>query len=185
MTVDEIFNTIAAHMEKGVRIHKAMMQAYDFLALKGYSKCQEYHYIEETNNYLNLLHYYMITYQKLIEVKEPIEIDIIPASWYKHTREDVDNNTRRSAIKELMIKWVQWEKSTKTLLQQMYRELDALNEVAAAMYVKNCIEEVESELQNAQQKQLELETINYDLVEIIDEQPSYYHKYCKGIKKKK
>jgi len=39
MTVDEIFNTIAAHMEKGVRIHKAMMQAYDFLALKGYSKC--------------------------------------------------------------------------------------------------------------------------------------------------
>lgn len=184
MTIEEIAIEIAAHMQKGTLIHKAMMEAYEFLSLKGYSKCQEYHYLEENDNYLNFLHYYLSTYQKLIKPKE-IEIDIIPSSWYKYAREDVDNNTRRNAIKELMSKWVNWEKETKRFFSELYKELISLNEIAIAMLIKDYILEVEKELSDAQQKQLELEIINYDLVEIIDEQPSYYHSYCKSIKKRK
>jgi len=36
--VNEVFAAIAAHKKKGVMIHKAMMEAYDFLSLKGYKK---------------------------------------------------------------------------------------------------------------------------------------------------
>lgn len=183
MNIEEIFTNIASHLYKGTKIHQAMIEAYDFLSLEGYSKWQEYHYLEETQNYLCLLHYYMITYQKLINVSEPDKIDIIPQSWYKYSREDVDNNTRRETIKILMTKWIEWEKSTKKLLQEMYREADALNEVAAAMYIKDCILEVEKELQNAQQKKLELETINYDTTDIIQEQEEYQKQYKKQIMK--
>ena len=183
MTIEEIFTKLASHMYKGTKIHKAMMEAYDFLALKGYYKCQEYHYLEEINDYSNLLHFYMKNYQKLIKVEEPNDINILPQSWYKYTREDVDTNNKRSAIKELMTKWIEWEKSTKTLLQQMYKELEALDEISSVLYIQECIENVTQELWDAQQKKLDLEAINYDIVEIIDEQPSYYHKYCKKIKK--
>lgn len=183
MNIEEIFTKLASHMWKGINIHKAMMEAYDFLALKGYSKCQEYHYLEEINDYSNLLHFYMHNYQKLIKVDQPDELNIIPQSWYKYTREDVDANTRRSSVKDLMTKWIDWEHSTKLLYQEAYRELDALNDIAAASFIQDYIINVTQELNLAQQKKLELDAINYDVVEIIDEQSSYYHKYCKKIKK--
>jgi hypothetical protein len=35
--------------------------------------------------------------------------------WHKYTTMDVDTNTKRNSIKDLMTKWVEWERSTKKL----------------------------------------------------------------------
>lgn len=80
-----------------------------------------------------------------------------------------------------MKKWIEWEEDTKSLYQKMYNELIALNEVAAASFLENYINDVSEELRQAQQKQIELETINYDAIEIIKEQQHYYNKYKKKI----
>lgn len=181
MTIDEIFSKLATHMVEGIMIHDEMANAYDFLGLRGFAKCQDYHHIEETNNYRCLVHYFSIHYHKLIQLNEIPKPQIIPAAWYKYTTLDVDINTKRNAVKELMNKWVEWEKSTKKLYQSMRQELITLGEVAAALKLDYFICDVDKELIHAEKKLIKLETLGYDISTIISWQEPIYNKYKKKI----
>lgn len=179
MTIEEIFNKIASHMREGILYHDKMAQVYNFLSLYGYAQCQEYHFFEENYNYKKLLHYYAKHYYKLL-IMENIEIPkIIPENWYKYTTMAVDVGTKRNTIKELMTKWVEWERSTKKLYEEMRQELYLLKEVDAALFIDNFIKDVSKELSQAEQQLLMLETIGYDIVEIADQQEKLYNKYKK------
>lgn len=183
MIVEEIFSHLSAHMIKGLMIHDQLASAYDFLNLRGYRKCHEYHYFEESKNYRCLQTYYSEIYHKVIEEEKIDNPEIIPQNWLKHTKMDVDANTKRSAIRELMKKWVDWESETKTLLEQSYKQLFELGEIGAAIKIKDFLEDNCYELAHAEEKQINLEMIGYDLVKIIDEQNSLYEEYCSKINK--
>ena len=182
MTVNEIFNTLAQHMEKGIKMHKEFVKGFNFLYLKGYKKCHYYHFLEETQNYYYLCHYYMDHYHQMIETSQGEEVKVIPISWYKYTQFEVDIGTKRNAIRDMMKQWVEWEKSTKELLQTLHKELCDLSEVAAAKKFEEYLCDVSDELKGAEKKLLQLETIGYDIGLIMDEQESLYKKYSKKIK---
>ena len=181
MTIEEIFNKIASHMIEGIMYHDELAKAYDFLGLWGYAKCQDYHHIEETSSYRSLSHYYAKHYFKLLQTEHIPKLTIIPEIWFKYTTQAVDPSTKKTAIKELMTQWINWEKSTKELYQAMRQELMQLNEVAAALYIDKYICDVNKELRHAQRKLIHLETISYDLITIMDEQEELYNKYKKKL----
>lgn len=181
MTVDEIFSKLATHMVEGIMIHDELANAYDFLGLRGFAKCQDYHHIEETNNYRCLVHYYSTHYHKLIELGEIPKPQIIPNTWIKYTTMAVDTNTKRNAVKDMMNKWVEWERDTKKLYQEMRQELCALGEVAAALTIDCFICDVDKELVHAEKKFIKLETLGYDINTIISWQEPIYNKYKKKI----
>lgn len=182
MTVDEIFTKFAAHMVEGMMIHDTLSKGYDFLGLYGFSKCHEYHYIEETKGYECLLHYYSTRYHKLLDIKNIPEPDIIPTNWYKYTTMAVDVATKRTAVKTMMEKWVEWERNTKTLYQEMYKELFELGEITAANKINCFICDVDEELKHAEKKLIKLETLGYDIGSIVGWQQSIYKKYKKKLK---
>ena len=93
----------------------------------------------------------------------------------------MDNSTKKGTIKDLMNKWVEWEKSTKQLYQEMRQELTTMGEIAAAIRLDEYICDVSSELHNAEKMLLRLEAINYDLVAIMDLQDKLHKKYKKKI----
>jgi len=167
MTVEEIFTTIAKHMAEGIKFHHDMSKGYDFLGLYGFSKCHEYHYLAETKGYECLLHYYSCRYHKLLDVKDIPEPDIIPETWYKYTTMAVDVNTKRNSTKTMMEKWVNWERDTKKLYQDMYKELININEIAAADCILCYINDVDDELKHAEKKLFKLEALGYDISTII------------------
>lgn len=181
MTVEEIFNKLASHMVEGIMYHDDFAKAYDFLGLRGYARCHDYHHIEEECGYRCLSHYYATHYFKLLQLEPLTQPSIIPESWYKYSTQAVDSGTKRNAVKELMNKWVEWEKSTKQLYQEMRHELINLNEVAAALYLDKYIEDVDKELCHAQKKLLILETLGYDMNHIISQQEKIYNKYKKKL----
>ena len=183
MTISEIFTTLASHMEKGIKMHKDFVKAYNFLCFKGYKKCHYYHFLEETENYYYLCHYYMDHYHKMLETNQTEEVKIIPNSWYKYSQFDVDTGTKRNAIRDTMKQWVDWEKSTKELLQTLYKELVDLGEIAAAKEFEYYICDVDNELKSAEKELIKLETIGYDISLIIDMQDFLYNKYKKKIQK--
>lgn len=183
MTVEEIFTTLAAHKKKGILIHEKIMEAYNFLGLKGYKKCHYYHYLEEINSYYYFCHYYMEHYHKLINIEEVEKAEVIPSSWYKYNQFSVDVGTKRNAIKDMMKQWTDWERATKELIQKLYKELIDLGELASADEFSHQLEDVSEELKNAERKQLNLETIGYDIIHIMEEQDNMYNKYKKKIKK--
>ena len=183
MTISEIFNTLASHMEVGIKAHKDFTKAYNFLGLKGYKKCHHYHFLEETKNYYYLCHYYMDHYHKMLEISQTGEVKVIPSSWYKYTQFEVDTGTKRTAIRDMMKQWIDWEKSTKELLQTLQKELTDLGEFAAAKKFIDFLVEVDEELADAEKEFIKLESIGYDINLIIDMQDSLYDKYNKKIKK--
>ena len=179
MTVDEIFTKLAEHMIEGIMTHNDLMRAYNFLGLYGFAKSHEYHYLEESGGYVRLLGYYSTRYHKLLNVQNIPKPEIIPDTWYKYTTMAVDANTKRQAVKSMMDKWVEWERKTKKLYQEMYKELCNINEVAAADEVKCFICAVDEELKHAEKKLIKLETLGYDISAIVGMQESMYKKFNK------
>ena len=184
MTIEEIFSNISTHMAKGLLIHNQMASLYGFLNLKGYQKCHEYHYYEETHNYRHLQNLFLAYCNKMIHESLVEQPDIIPNNWYKFTKKEVDVNNKRSAIKDLMKKWVEWDKESKILLETSYKQLYELNEINCAIEIMYFIKDVSKELVNAQEIYIDLESMGYDIVYIIDIQPDLYKQYCNKIKER-
>ena len=110
----------------------------------------------------------MSHYFKLLPKDVDNRKELIPATWYKYSASAVDVGTKRSAIKDLITKWIDWEKETKKLYEEMYLELTNLREIAAAIQVEKLIQDVDDELHKAQKELLDLEAIGFDLTLIID-----------------
>lgn len=180
MTVEEIYSQIAAHMIKGMMFHEQMANYYDFLGLKGYKRCHEYHYLSETCAYRGLCRYFINHHDKLIPNTSFDDSQAIPDSWYNHVRQDVDANTKRNAIKTGLTKWVTWERETKKLYERMYKELMEIDEVASACKIKCLLKDVDCELKKAERYWLNKEATGYDMSDIIQEQHKKHKKYkCK------
>lgn len=181
MELKEVYSKLSAHMVKGMMVHDQLANYYDFLGLKGYKKCHEYHFFKETCGYKKLCKYFINHHNMLVPEEQIDDPDIIPENWYKHIRADVDMATKRSAIKTGLEKWISWEKETKKLYEQMYQELMNIGEIASAFKVKEYVCDVDTELKKAERYWLSKEATNYDMSEIIAEQNSKHDKYEKML----
>lgn len=188
MTVEEIFGRISTHMLNGVMVHEQLANYYDFLGLCGYMRCHEYHFYSESISYRGICKFYMSTYNKLINEQNPNISSVIPQSWHRYGRFDVDANTKKNAIQAGLNKWISWERDTKTLYESMYKELINIGEIDAAIMVSSLVEDVSSELKCAEQYLLNKEMIGYNMSDIIAEQDceesTYSKKICKLFSKK-
>lgn len=183
MTVEEIYSTLAQHMIKGIMMHEQLSNYYDFIGLEGYKRCHEYHYLEETCTYREICRYFINHHNKLIPYANVESPKVIPDSWYRYSRQDVDNSTKRTAVKNGMTMWVDWEKETKKLYEKMYKELMNIDEVASALKIKELICDVDCELKKAERYQLNKKAIDYNLSSIISEQEKTHKKYKKKEEK--
>ena len=177
MTLDEIFSELSAHFIKGLMFHDQMSNYFDFLQLQGYSRCHEYHFKAESNNYKKLNRYYLNHYNKFIPEQRVEDPNVIPDSWYKYSRFDVDVTTKKNAVGSAINKWVSWERSTKELLERMYCELLDLNEISSAIFLQDFIKDVDDELKYAERKHLDLVSVDYDMTYILEEQKKIHDKY--------
>ena len=177
MAIDELFSELSGHMIKGLMIHDQMSDYYDFLSLRGYKRCHEWHYMKEMSDYRRLHRYVINHYGKLIEEKRIDDPEAIPSSWYRYSRDEVDASTKRSAVRTGIEKWVAWEKETKALYQRAYKELMDMKEEAMAIFLQDYIEDVDCELKWAERKAKELADVDYSLAYIIGEQKRLHDKY--------
>ena len=181
MTVEEIFTRVISHMYEGVKYHEEMAKAYDFLGLWGFAKCHISHSCEENQGMKQLMHYYATHYFRMLKVEETETAKIIPESWFKYSTQAIDAGTKRNSVKELMGKWVDWEKSTKKFYQEMRQELTAIGELAAAMEIDCYICDVSKELCHAEKKLLKLESLGYDMQDIMEMEDKLARKYKKKL----
>lgn len=182
MTIDEIFTNIAKKMVEGLMFHSQLHDYFLFLGLEGYAESQKYHYFEESANYKRMGCYYLKHFNKIIAESGFTNPRVIPENWAKYTRMDVNMATRKTAIQTGFERWINWEKEVKTSYEQMYNELVALKEIAAAAELQHYIQDVDFELASANQKFLELRSIDFNITDIIDEQECYYKKYKKKLR---
>ena len=179
MRVREIYSKIVNHQIKGLMVHEQLAEYYDFLGLAGYKRCHEYHYFNECISYRKTIRYFINHHNKLVPNIEVNNPKIIPESWYKYSRHDVDVSTKRNAIKNGIEVWKSWETETKELYQEMFNELCEIGEVASANFVNELIQDVDCELKYVERYCLNLKAIDYDMSIIIPEQDCTHEKYRK------
>ena len=182
MTIEEIFAHLNTHMIEGLMTHAQLSDYYDFLGLKGYAICHNYHFYSEGVNYRKVSNYFLTHYQKLIPEQFIPNPKVIPESWYNYTRQDVDEQVRKAAIQTSLDRWEHWESETKKLYETLYQELISMEEIASACYVRDLILDVSEELKDAQQIKLENKAIDFDIVTIMERQDYLYRKYKRKIK---
>lgn len=170
MTVEEVFQKVSGHMLKGIMFHTDMAEYFQFLGLSGYSKSHEDHAKEETESWRNLRRYYLAHYNRLLKDEGVVKDNTIPDSWFNYNRQEVDTNTLRLAVEDGFSMWIQWEKKTKSLYEQMSSELFGLGAYAAGVQLMNRVTDVDHELASAEQAKLNLDSSKYDIVYILDQQ---------------
>ena len=159
-------------------LHDYMVDYFNFLNLHGYKRMSEYHAKHEMQNFRKIHRYYLDHYNKLIPDIRFENTEIIPEKWYEHYRTDVDTNTKRQAVKDAFIKWKNWEKETKKLYEQMYVELFNLGEIASARKIAKLVKGVDNELKWVCRKYIDLESADYSIDYILNEQ-KFYHDFYK------
>lgn len=171
MSVEEIFSKIANHLAIGLLFHNQLISVYGFLNLKGYQQQQQRQYFEECHNYLDLKQFYFNQYGKMIQEDEEIKRPkLIPGNWYKYTKSEVDTSTKRTTIRDMFKQWIKWEEDTKLLLSNCYFQLMELKQICGANKILNMLSQVNQELSRARKQQIDLQTIGYDIVYIVDNQ---------------
>lgn len=182
MTKEEIIGKLSSYMLKGIMIHEQLSDYYDFLSLHGYKRCHEYHMYKEMKMYRKLHRYFIDTYNMLIEEDAFENPDIIPNTWYRYKRQEVDANTKRSAVKTGIERWVSWEQETKAMFETMYEELMAINEVSAAQMLGKLLCDVDKELKWAERKHIDLVMVDYNISYILGEQERLHDWYKERMK---
>lgn len=177
LTVEEIFKALCERVLHGLMLHEQLSNYYDFLALKGYKRCHEYHYICETIAHRKLWRFYINHYNKLIPVTENNFNPVIPSNWYRYSRGEVDSSTKRKAVENGLGEWLRWETNTKAFYTERIKELEAIGEFAAADFVKEMLYDVDKEIKKAQREQIELNSVDYSINYIISCQQSKHDKY--------
>lgn len=183
MDIEEVYEKLSSHMITGMMIHEQFANFYNFLNLEGYQRCHEYHYIEETWMHRKLNRYYLDHHNKLIRESKIDNPDIIPKMWFNHQRNEADTTIKIGAVKDGLTKWVNWETKTKKLYCEMYHILLDMGCVADSIFVSELIKDVDEELACATSELISKESINYDISEIVSEQPEMRQKYKKKMKR--
>ena len=108
--------------------------------------------------------------------------NVIPTNWYSYTRYDVDQGTKRTAVKDGFKKWIEYEKETRQYLSQMAQRLEQMNEREAARKLDHLIEHVEKEIATAEEKMMNLESTGYDMAYILQQQDAMKKHYADKIR---
>lgn len=159
----EIFGKISTHQVEGIMMHDQMADAFLFLGLPGFSEMHEKQYHEENEGMRKTHKYYISRMNMLVCEGHPEDPKALPKGWAGYTRQHIPAETKRKAVRELMERWVEWEKETKKLYEECVLQLNECGEVAAACEVKERLHEVDEELCRAETLHLRLEAIMYDM----------------------
>ena len=174
MTIEDVYAELKARLVGGMMFHDEMANYYDFIGMRGYKRCHEYHFLCESIWMRNLERHFMKYHHMLIKDIPVDDPEVIPSNWFKYTQIDVDASTKQNAVKSGVEKWVKWEKETKEKLHALYDEVEDSVDI---MFIEKMLCAVSKELKCAEKKHLELEAVSYNMPYIMTQQCAIHDMY--------
>jgi hypothetical protein len=68
------------------------------MGIKRFARDHSKHFMEESESYRSLLHYYSTHYHKLLKIEDKKASNLIPENWYKYDTFAVDMKTKVNYI---------------------------------------------------------------------------------------
>lgn len=183
MTALDIFNEISDRQIVGLMFHSQMADYFDFLGLNGFKRMHEYHYFKESAEMRGVHRYVLNHINKLPRTANTVDPKAIPSNWSNYTRLDVDENTRKSAVKDALMKYRDWECETLAFYEKKFKELSDLGCIAYTNKVMDLIKDVDEELKRITRLILKYKAVDWNMVLIEEEQEELHECYKKKTKK--
>lgn len=170
MTAHEIFTQLSDRMVGAMMTHTQLTELFTFLDLMADVKRQKKQLHEETDGLLKLEKYFAQHYHMLITSENPPKVDILNVGMLKDENSKLSPDDRIYLIQYGMKEWIKWEKQSKIMYEDAYRNLIDISEVAAAEFVMQYVKDVDKELRNAEFLYRTRDAIDWDLATIYDKQ---------------
>lgn len=170
MTLKEIYTALANRMVGAIMIHSQLVQIFAFVDLLPDMRKQESQLQEETHGYSELNKYYIQHHHNILTADNPPQIDILNLGLLKKSSEELTPEDKTYLIKYGMKEWIEWERKSKVIYEDSYRELLDISEVASADFVSRFVRDVDLELKEAEKIFRVREGIDWDLSAIYDKQ---------------
>lgn len=162
----EVFEKVSAHQVEGMMLHDQLADGFHFLALPGFAHMHEKQFEEESREMRKVKKYFISRMNVLLGEGRPENPHALPKSWMNYTRQQVTADSKRKAVRELMERWVSWEKETKKLYSEAWAMLTEAGEIAAACMIKELLRDVDEELSRAEELHLRMEAVTYDMATV-------------------
>ena len=170
MPLKEIYTSLANRMIGAIMIHSQLVQIFAFVDLLPDMRKQESQLQEETHGYSELNKYYIQHHHNILIADNPPQIDILNLGLLKKSSEELTPEDKTYLIKYGMKEWIEWERKSKVIYEDSYRELLDISEVASADFVSRFVRAVDLELKEAEKIFRVREGIDWDLSAIYDKQ---------------
>lgn len=170
MTLKEIYTALANRMVGAIMIHSQLVQIFAFVDLLPDMRKQESQLQEETHGYSELNKYYIQHHHNILIADNPPQIDILNLGMLKKSSDELTTEDKMYLIKYGMKEWIEWERKSKVIYEDSYRELLDISEVASAEFVSRFVRDVDLELKEAEKIFRVREGIDWDLSAIYDKQ---------------
>ena len=170
MTLHEIYSALGNRMVGAKMLHSQLVQIFAFVDLLPDMRKQESQLQEETHGYSELCKYFIQHHHNVLVANNPPQIDILNLGILKKSSDELTTEDKMYIIKYGMQEWIEWEKQSKILYEDCYRNLVDISEVASAEFVMRFVRDVDLELKEAERIFRVREGINWNLDTIYDKQ---------------
>jgi hypothetical protein len=170
MPMHEIFKKLSNRMVGAMMIHTQLTELFNFIDLESDAKRQKKQLHEESDGLLKLEKYAAQHHHILITSDNPPQVDILNLDILERLNDKLSPDDKIRLIQYALKEWIEWEKKSKVIYEDSYRNLVDMSEIAAADFVLQYVKDVDKELRDAELLYRIRDAIDWDLATIYDEQ---------------
>lgn len=170
MATHNVFTKLANRMVGAMMTHTQLTELFNFIDLKADAKRQQKQLHEETDGLLKLEKYAAQHHHILITSDNPPQVDILNLGMLKEPNDKLSPDNKIYLIQYAMKEWIEWERESKIMYEDAYRNLVDMSEIATAEFVLEYVKDVDKELRDAELLYRVRDAIDWDLATIYDKQ---------------
>lgn len=169
MAIQDIFLKLSNRMVGAMMIHTQLTELFTFIDLVLDTKRQKKQLHDETDGLLKLEKYFAQHHHHLITANNPPSVNILDLGILEESNSELSPDDRVYLIQYGLKEWIKWEKESKVLYENAYRDLMDISEIAAANFVMQYVRDVDKELSEAELLYRVRDAIDWDLPTIYGE----------------
>lgn len=160
-------------------VHRELGDVFWFLggAAQGYALWMEYQLLDEGITQRKIKRYIASTYHTFAPDILPKSANISEPLLSGKNRKKLTMDETWKIIKEAFVIYRDWEESALKEYQRIAADILANGDVSTFNFVGDIIRDVKAELVYVQDKVIELTAHNWDMSQIVAEQPDYVERY--------
>lgn len=170
MTTHNVFTKLANRMVGAMMVHTQLTELFNFIDLEADAKRQKKQLHEETDGLLKLEKYAAQHHHILITSDNPPQVDILNFDILERPNDKLSPDDKIHLIQYALKEWIEWEKKSKVIYEDSYRNLIDMSEIATADFVLQYVRDVDKELRDAEFLYRVRDAIDWDLPTIYDKQ---------------